>query len=108
MYNVIFSQSAKRDLDEIIEFYIFNNEKYALKVLNSIKNKVLSLSEFPKKGRVVPELLEFNIRTYRELIEGNWRIIYQISGDIVEIITIIDARRNVADLLVEKLKRKIY
>ena len=69
--------------------------------------KALPVVVFPNKGRVVPELLEYNINEYREILESYWRIIYRIDTDSVEIFTVIDARRNVQDLLVEKLKRKI-
>ena len=71
-----------------------------------IFERINSLKSFPNRGRIVPELLEYNVNEYREIIESYWRIIYRIDNDFVEVFTVIDARRNVQDLLVEKLKRK--
>ena len=43
---------------------------------------------------------------YRQLIESPWRIIYRIESDIVNVLLIIDSRRNTQDILVEKLINK--
>ena len=61
---------------------------------------------FPEQGRVVPELEQQNIIDYRELIQGNYRIIYAIQEHTVIIHTIIDSRRNLEDLIIKKLMRK--
>jgi mRNA-degrading endonuclease RelE of RelBE toxin-antitoxin system len=44
-----------------------------------------------------------NIKDYRQLIESPWRIIYKIDNEIVNVLLIIDSRRNTQDILVEKL-----
>ncbi len=51
----------------------------------SIFDAVGKLSSFPKLGRIVPEL---NVDEIREILHGNYRIIYQISSSVVEILTI--------------------
>jgi toxin ParE1/3/4 len=48
------------------------------------------LEEFPKSGRVVPD---FDTENVRELIEGNYRIIYEIKPDHIGIIRIHHAAR---------------
>lgn len=106
-YKIRIPHSVKRDIEEIVEYYFDDRPDYAQKIFDALITRINSLKSFPQKGRVVPELLEYNISEYREIIESYWRIIYRIEKDIVEIFTIIDARRNVQDLLVEKLKRKI-
>lgn len=105
-YKIRIPHSVKRDIEEIVEYYFDDRPDYAQKIFDTLVGRINSLQSFPNKGRVVPELLEYNINEYREIIESYWRIIYRIEKDIVEIFTIIDARRNVQDLLVEKLKRK--
>jgi len=60
----------------------------------------------PNRGRVVPELKFYNIITYRELIVAPWRIIYRIENDTVYVLSIIDGRRNVEDLLLARLINK--
>jgi hypothetical protein len=61
------------------------------------------LDHFPERGGYVPELLKNNIKDYRQLTESPWRIIYRIDGDIVNVLMIIDSRRNVQDILMERL-----
>ncbi len=106
-YKIRVPNSVKKDIDEIVNYYIDERPDYARKVYDSFLIRINSLKIYPEKGRIVPELLDYNINEYRELIESYWRIIYRIENDTVEIFTIIDARRNVQDLLVEKLKRKL-
>ena len=56
----------------------------------------------PEKGRIVPELEFFHIRTYREIIESPWRIIYRIEEQKAHILAVIDGRRNVEDILLQR------
>jgi plasmid stabilization system protein ParE len=70
-----------------------------------LQDKINSLKYFPERGRRVPELLDKNIKDYRELIETPWRIIYKIENNDVNIITTIDGRRNVQDILTKKLMK---
>ena len=43
------------------------------------------LSKFPQSGRIVPEFKKEDIR---ELIHGNYRIIYQVCKTKIEILTV--------------------
>ena len=103
IYTVKVSKGAKSDLREIIKFIARDNPMNALNVLKRIEVKINSLKNFPEKGGYVPELLKHNIKDYRQLMESPWKIIYNIDDDIVNILIIIDSRRNTQDLLVEKL-----
>ena len=105
-YIVRIPNSVKKDIEEIIDYYFDDRPEYAQKIFLLLIEKINSLKSFPNRGRIVPELFEYNVNEYREVLESYWRIIYRIDNDIVEIFTVIDARRNVQDLLVEKLKRK--
>ena len=102
-YTVNVSKSAQNDLREIIKYIATNNPMNAQNVLNKIEAKINSLEQFPERGAYVPELLNHNIKDYRQLLEAPWRIIYKIDNDIVNILIIIDSRRNTQDILVEKL-----
>ncbi len=55
------------------------------KWIDSIFSAVEKLSEFPQSGRIVPEFKNENIR---ELLHGNYRIIYQVSQSEIEILTV--------------------
>ena len=51
---------------------------YADRLIQKIIKRVDQISIFPLSGRVVPE---FNTPNIRELIEGNYRIIYKVNTD---------------------------
>lgn len=102
-YSVLWTAPAHKDLKDIVNYIAVNNKINALKIFERIEEKVNKLKTFPKSGRIVPELEYFNLLTYHEIIENPWRIIYRIEKEKVYIITIIDGRRNLEDLLVKKI-----
>jgi toxin ParE1/3/4 len=102
-YSVAVTQTAEDDLDDIISYIANDNAAIALKILDKSQKAINSLKHFPERGRIIPELLDKNIKEYRELIETPWRIIYRIENNDVSIITVIDGRRNVQDILTKKL-----
>ena len=102
-YFVKISKSAKNDLRGIIRFIEKNNPMNAMTILKRIENRINSLEKFPERGGYVPELLKHNIKDYRQLIESPWKIIYKIDSDMVNVLIIIDSRRNTQDILMEKL-----
>lgn len=77
----------------IIHEYISKDSKfYADRFIEKIINRVDQLESFPNSGRVVPE---FNLENIRELLEGNYRIIYKInSKNIIGITRIHHAARQ--------------
>ena len=104
-YEVLWADVAESDLKGIIEFISIDNPANALNILNKIRQKASSLYTFPERGRIVPELQAQGITIYRELIIPPWRIIYRISDTKVYVLSVLDARQNVEDIL---LKRLIY
>ena len=106
VFTININKAAKNDLREIVKYISLSNPMNALDVLKRIQDKINSLDHFPEKGGYVPELLKQNIKDYRQLIESPWRIIYRIDKNIVNILLIIDSRRNTQDILIEKLVNK--
>lgn len=104
-YQVLWTHAADRDLESIIEFIAQDDTEAATRILERIRKAASALGTIPRRGRVVPELEEFGLRIYREILSPPWRVIYRISGDDVFVIAIIDSRRNVEDLLFERLLR---
>jgi len=101
-YNVIMAKSAEDDLNEIINFIAQNNPRTALVIMEKICKKMGTLDHFPYRGRYVPELLARNIMDYRQITEEPWNIIYKINENIVNVLAIIDSRRNLQDILIKK------
>ena len=102
---VIVSQFAEDDLNEIVEYYFSLSPNYVENIVSEFETNVLSLQQYPKRRRIVPELDRQGISQYRELIQGYYRIVYKISEDNVIVHTIIDGRRNFEDILISKLSR---
>ena len=102
---VIVSQFAEDDLNEIVEYYFSLSQNYVEKVLSEFEENVMSLQRHPKSGRGVPELEKQGILQFRELIQGYYRIVYEIADDKVIVHTIIDGRRNFEDIIISKLSR---
>ncbi len=60
------------------------------------------VQSFPLRGKVVPELRWHGVTTYRQLIEKPWRIIYRVDGWRVWVHAVVDGRRSLEDLLLER------
>jgi addiction module RelE/StbE family toxin len=78
MVKVIWAERAIDDLTNIADYASRYSDKYASSIISKLFNKVNVLKKMPRMGRVVPEKNDENIR---ELIEGNYRIIYEVKGD---------------------------
>ncbi|MCK5355950.1 MAG: type II toxin-antitoxin system RelE/ParE family toxin [Methyloprofundus sp.] len=104
-YNVIWAKTANEDLIEIIQFIKSDSPIAAKNIINKIRKQSLSLDSFPQRGRIVPELKEQGIFQYQELIIQPWRMIYRVSSSTVYVLSIIDARRNVEDILLNRFIR---
>ncbi len=105
-HQVVWAKAAENDLKEIIGFISVESPGNALKILKNIKEKASSLYTLPEKGRVVPELQDQGISQYRELIIPPWRLIYRIAEHAIYVLSVIDSRRNVEDILLRKLIQK--
>lgn len=109
MNDIAWTEDSAEDLLAIISY---QKTKYGLEkakaVYESIQKCVSSLLNFPQKRRIVPELHSIGITSYHELIENPWRIIYRITDKTVYIVTLLDSRRNVEEVLYKKvIERKI-
>ena len=102
-YQVIWTNSAKYDLENIIEYIKIASISNAKKIFFEIKEKCTNLYYFPTRCRVVPELQQIGIVKYRELIYKRWRIIYKIDNKKFYILIVVDISRNVEDLLFQRL-----
>ncbi len=103
IYQLKWTQNAKNDLLEIVKYIKKDSPLAAKDIYLKIRTKAKSSNFFPLKGRVVPELKKEGITIYRELVCTPWRIIYKIGDNTVYIMAILDSRRNVEELLLQKL-----
>ena len=91
MVKIIWTELAIEDLKSIHEYISKDSKRYADRFVEKLIERVDQLENFPKSGRVVPE---FDLQTIRELIEGNYRIIYKIFPGQVAIVRVHHASRQ--------------
>jgi toxin ParE1/3/4 len=83
---------AETDLDELFDYIARDSAVYAERFVDRILESVGKLADQPKMGRTVPEADSEDIR---ELIfRKNYRIIYVLRDDCVQILAIIHAGRD--------------
>ena len=104
-YQVIWTKAAESDLLAILGYIMKASPLAAKEVFNKIKVQAENLVLFPERGQVVAELFSQGICFYREIIIAPWRVMYRIVDKTVFILAVIDARRNVEDVLLERLIR---
>lgn len=102
---IYWSNAARADLVEIVEYIAKDSPQTALKDLDELEKETKKLSRFPNSGRIIPELKKHNVYKYRELIHAPWRIFYRMEETNVFILAVIDGRRNVEDLLLTRQLR---
>lgn len=82
---IIWSPLAVERAAEIAEYISRDNQAAAKNWVDTVFSKVEQLKSFPESGRIVPEI---NNKDFRELIYGNYRIIYRVEKTKVSILTI--------------------
>lgn len=86
MVKVIWSARSLTDLEEIGEYISKNSPKYAKLTLEKLLETTKLIEKDQLIGRIVPEIHQRNIR---ELITGNYRIIYKTKAkNIAHILTV--------------------
>jgi len=102
---VRWSAAAEADLADILDYVAAERPLTAEKLLAQFRKRSSTLHEAADRGRQVPELLRQGISEYRELVISVWRLIYRVHSDTVDVVMLLDARRDVEDLLLLRLTR---
>lgn len=97
------SENAARDLEDITRYLARESPARARRLLTRVRKCAATLERLPGRGRVVPELLEFGITHWRELVAKPYRLVYRHEGNIVFVDGLFDTRRDLEELLVERL-----
>ncbi len=92
MVQIKWTHQARQDLKEIKEFISKDSFVYAQNTIKNIRIKTEILKSFIQIGRQVPEYEDQKIR---ELIQGNYRIIYYAPNNKTAfILAVIHGARN--------------
>jgi toxin ParE1/3/4 len=90
MEKITWTEQARDDLKLIYEYISKDSTKYADITVDNIIEITERLVSFPFSGRNVPEFRKEDIR---EIIYGNYRIIYQVTSDYIIILTVFHSAR---------------
>lgn len=89
-FEVIWSLEALEDLESIAQYIARDSRFYANAVVAKILATSRNLSEFPRAGRIVPEVGE---DTLRERFVYSYRVIYRIRERTILVVAVIHGRR---------------
>ena len=88
---IVWTEPAVEALRNLHGYIANDSEAYASIFVERIILSVDKLTDFPRLGRMVPEADQEAIR---ELLYHNYRIIYQVKGELIEILTVVHGRRD--------------
>lgn len=108
-YRVIWARAASEDLADLVAFIAadspINAPINARRLLQRLRDKASALDVAPERGRIVPELGKFGIRAFREIIVRPYRLVYRLAEGRVSVVAVFDGRRDLEDVLLERLVR---
>jgi plasmid stabilization system protein ParE len=94
MGQIRWTEKASSNLQAIFEYISRDSKIYAARYVKTLIRAAKKLETMPRCGREVPELENPELR---EVIYGNYRIIYRIVGaeDDIEILAVIHGARDI-------------
>lgn len=95
MVEIVWTNNALSDLNDIGDYIAKDSLKYAEITVSALFESVDILELNPYSGGVVPE---FNKVTIRQIIRGNYRLIYKVaSEDKIEVLTVHHCARLISN-----------
>jgi plasmid stabilization system protein ParE len=88
---IVWSPLALRRAEEAADFIARDDPAAAARWARGLFDAVKSLSAHPRRGRVVPEQSREEVR---ELLYGDYRLIYRVSSRRAEVLTVRHGRRR--------------
>ncbi|SAK40660.1 Plasmid stabilization system protein [Caballeronia catudaia] len=102
----VFLDPVRQDLKDFRRYVInkFGGTAWAA-TRNKIADSIAQIEAAPRDGTTPPELVDFRMSGYYEVLSGTNRIIYKVDGDIIYVHLVVDARSDLEDLLARRLFR---
>lgn len=95
-YHIKWSPRAASHFEEICDYIGKDSKYYSALFAKKIIAIVKAIPQFPKAGRIVPE---YNYENLREKIYENYRIVYRIKEEVIEIVAICHGSRLLENIL---------
>lgn len=90
MAAVRWTEQAVDDLEAIVNYIALGSDHYARLLVTDVFAAIERAALFPNAGRIVPEADNSDIR---EILLGNYRIIYRIKYDAIVIVALYHSAR---------------
>lgn len=87
---LFWTETSRQDLKTIKQYIGIDNPTAAKRWIEKIRKRLKNVLHAPLSGRKVPEFSRDDIR---ELIEGNYRIVYQVFSDRLVVLTVFEGHR---------------
>jgi plasmid stabilization system protein ParE len=87
---VAWTEQAFARLAEVQSYISADDPTAAARFVGRLAQRTLLLARTPGMGRIVPELLETGLR---ELVFGNYRIVYRVHRGAVQVLTVFESHR---------------
>ena len=100
---ILWTERAHLELLEIGDFIASDKPRAAAKWVSRITDTVERTALFPTSGRIVPETDRTDIR---EVILDNYRVVYQLHGSTITILTVFESHRSIDESMVESTDNK--
>lgn len=102
-YRVIWTEVAAQDYESLLTYVaVHSGVKNAERLDSRIQRAIEGLDTMPARCRIVPELRAEGLDVYRELIMRPYRIMFRIRRSDVVLLAVVDGRRDLHELLIER------
>jgi toxin ParE1/3/4 len=102
-YKIIWSKDAGDEFTEIISWYKYTAGKnVAQKIYAKINSPIKKLKDSPGIGKPAQILKDIGANDYRQIVQDNWILYYRVGGRNIDIVSVIDGRRNLEEILYKK------
>lgn len=94
--NIRWSPRAASNFEDICNFIARDSKYYAVLFAKRINIIIKTIPQFPLSGRIVPEYGDENLR---EKIYENYRIVYRLKEEFIEIVAICHGSKPLNNIL---------
>jgi toxin ParE1/3/4 len=105
-FAVYLIKDAEDDLFDMYQYVARNDSVgHADSLIGKLETTILGLEVMPDRGHIPPELERIGVMEFREVLLKPYRIMYQPIGKSVYVHCILDGRRDLQDLLQQRVLR---
>ncbi len=97
MAQIIWTEPAINDLNEIAEYIALSNPVAAAELVREVVTKVERLEQFPKSGKTLLEIPELN---YREVVAPPCRVFYRLEKTSIYVVHVCRDERDLRKFLI--------